>query len=105
MDRFQVENGGSVWVDRDGTWETATLVEVQTKTVTKFEKVQGEGFKRVDSEVKSAVLRSDKKEMYDGPLSNPDNVSLPAVVIWLVFGAIFFTFRMGFISTWFLACH
>lgn len=98
VDRFQAKNGGEVWAERDGVWEEATLVEIQTKTVTKFEKVEGQGFKRVDSEVKSAVLRSEKKDTDNGPLSNPDNVSLPAVVIWLVFGAIFFTFRMGFIS-------
>ncbi len=32
------------------------------------------------------------------PLSNPENVSLPIVVAWLVFGACFFTLRMLFVN-------
>ncbi|MCB9678519.1 MAG: alanine:cation symporter family protein [Alphaproteobacteria bacterium] len=32
------------------------------------------------------------------PLANPENVNLPIVVAWLVFGAVFFTLRMLFIN-------
>jgi AGCS family alanine or glycine:cation symporter len=32
------------------------------------------------------------------PLKNPENAQLPAVVAWLVAGALFFTFRMQFIA-------
>ena len=102
MDKFPIEAGASVWVEKKGeeksTWVEATFVALQSQTLTRFEKVKGEGFQRNDTEETMAVLRSTKAESSDVPLSNPDNVSLPAVVIWLVLGAIYFTFRMGFIS-------
>ncbi|MEZ4319114.1 MAG: alanine/glycine:cation symporter family protein [Myxococcota bacterium] len=37
-------------------------------------------------------------EWSDAPLPNPENVALPVVVAWLVFGAVFFTLRMMFIN-------
>ena len=104
MERFPIEDGSSVWVEQkndDGasTFKEATFVEVQTQTETRFKKVKGEGFKRIDSESTMAVLRSAKaSEEKTQEIANPDNVSLPAVVIWLVLGALYFTFRMGFIS-------
>jgi AGCS family alanine or glycine:cation symporter len=33
-----------------------------------------------------------------GPLPNPDDIQIPVVVAWLVFGALFFTLRMQFIN-------
>ncbi len=33
-----------------------------------------------------------------GPLPNPDGLSIPLVVAWLVLGAVYFTLRMGFIN-------
>ncbi len=32
------------------------------------------------------------------PLANPKNISIPVVVAWLVFGAVFFTLRMQFVN-------
>ncbi len=43
------------------------------------------------------VLRGDTRAE-DVALANPDNLGLPAVVVWLVLGAVFFTLRMGFIN-------
>ena len=102
-EKFPIEEGATVWVeskDDSGTsgYSEATFVQFETKNVTRFEKVKGEGFQRNDSESTVAVLRSTDAKTSTDPLSNPDNISLPAVVIWLVLGAVFFTFRMGFIS-------
>ena len=103
MDRFPIEGGSSVWVETKkdsgvSEWSKATFVELKTATNTRFEKVEGEGFQRKDSKSTEAVLRGTEETRLDEALPNPDNVSLPAVVIWLVLGAVYFTFRMGFIS-------
>jgi AGCS family alanine or glycine:cation symporter len=103
MDRFLIEGGSSVWVETKkdsgvSEWSKATFVELKTATNTRFEKVEGEGFQRKDSKSTEAVLRGTEETRLDEALPNPDNVSLPAVVIWLVLGAVYFTFRMGFIS-------
>ena len=37
-------------------------------------------------------------ELVAGDLDNPNMVTLPLVVVWLILGAIFFTFRMSFIN-------
>jgi AGCS family alanine or glycine:cation symporter len=34
------------------------------------------------------------------PLANTDQAVMPFVVLWLVMGSIFFTFRMGFVNLW-----
>ena len=48
IDKFPIEAGASVWVEKKGegasTFEEATFVELQNKTLTRFEKVKGEGF-------------------------------------------------------------
>ncbi len=103
LDRFPIETGSSVWVERTtdtqtAEWQQATFVERTTKKKTKFTKVKGEGHQRIDTEVAEAVLRGVDATTQDSVLNNPNNISLPAVVIWLVLGALYFTFRMGFIS-------
>ncbi len=102
LEKFTIENGTSVWVEQDkegsSEWQEATFVSLQTSTTTRFNKVKGDGYQRVDSEDTVAVLRGTESSAQETPLNNPDNVSLPAVVIWLVLGALYFTFRMGFIS-------
>ena len=52
----------------------------------------------VDTNTGTVETRSLKKEEYTKNLPNPRNISLPAVVVWLVLGAVFFTFRMAFIN-------
>ena len=37
-------------------------------------------------------------ELVEGDLDNPNKVTLPLVVVWLILGAIFFTLRMSFIN-------
>lgn len=45
-----------------------------------------------------ASLRTLTPEFDPGQLPNPGNISLPLVVLWLVLGAVFFTFRFGFVN-------
>ena len=52
----------------------------------------------VDINTGNVEVRSLQKEEYKSNLPNPKNISLPAVVVWLVLGAVFFTFRMAFIN-------
>ena len=104
--KFPIEAGTSVWVeskkeDQDATesqWVEATYLEMKDSTKTRFEKVDGEGYQRTDTDSEEAVLRAATTTESLKQLNNPNNVSLPAVVIWLVLGAIYFTLRMGFIS-------
>jgi alanine or glycine:cation symporter, AGCS family len=109
LDKFPIETGTTVWVeskqdvqgnqkDQGVEWVEATYLELKSSTTTRFEKVKGEGYQRTDTDSKQAVLRAEAKTTQSESLKNPDNVSLPAVVIWLVLGAIYFTLRMGFIS-------
>mgnify|MGYP001422414333 CR=1 FL=1 len=52
----------------------------------------------IDTDTGRVETRSLKKEEYTKSLPNPKDISLPAVVVWLVLGAVFFTFRMVFIN-------
>lgn len=57
----------------------------------------------VEYEVASAVgtrlgLRSLTDEIDEAPLANPKNISLPLILVWLILGAVFFTFRFSFIN-------
>lgn len=52
----------------------------------------------VDTKTGNVDVRSLKEESYKTNLPNPKDISLPAVVVWLVLGAVFFTFRMAFIN-------
>ena len=52
----------------------------------------------IDSNSGNVEVRSLTKEKYSKTLPNPQDISLPAVVVWLVLGAVFFTFRMAFIN-------
>ena len=104
--KFPIETGASVWVESkqvdqnaaESQWVEATYLEMKSSTTTRFEKVEGEGYQRTDADSEQAVLRSATTTTQSEPLNNPGNISLPAVVIWLVLGAIYFTLRMGFIS-------
>jgi Na+/alanine symporter len=53
---------------------------------------------KIDSKTGNVDVRSLTKEKYKKTLPNPKDISLPAVVVWLVLGAVFFTFRMAFIN-------
>jgi AGCS family alanine or glycine:cation symporter len=55
--------------------------------------------RQIDSlgEAGAMVLRGETR-LEKTQLANPENMSLPAVVVWLVMGAVFFTLRMGFIN-------
>ncbi|MEC7986005.1 MAG: alanine/glycine:cation symporter family protein [Myxococcota bacterium] len=52
--------------------------------------------KKIDGE--KITAQGLEKYFRDKELPNPNNIVLPAVVVWLVLGAIFFTFRMMFIN-------
>jgi AGCS family alanine or glycine:cation symporter len=43
-------------------------------------------------------LRAMAERVDNTPLANPDNINIPLVVAWLVFGAVFFTLRMQFVN-------
>lgn len=58
----------------------------------------GEVYDVAAAEGNRLSLRSIEDEVETTALSNPHDISLPLVVIWLVLGAIFFTFRFGFIN-------
>ena len=97
-ERYSPSENSTVWVEKEGAWNKATFVESKDKITTSFNKKDGEGFSRSDTTSNISIVRGVDTVVHEGVLPNPDNISLPAVVIWLVFGAIFFTFRMGFIS-------
>ncbi len=46
------------------------------------------------------VMYNDAGEAQLNPNGTPRTQSIPVVVVWLVFGGIFFTFRMKFINIW-----
>ncbi len=43
-------------------------------------------------------IRNDQGEIVLNPNGTPQRLEIPFIVIWLVFGAVFFTLRMGFIN-------
>ena len=43
-------------------------------------------------------LLSKAEVVRPGPMKNPADIQLPVVVVWLIFGAVFFTLRMQFIN-------
>ncbi|MFK7927899.1 MAG: alanine:cation symporter family protein [Myxococcota bacterium] len=43
-------------------------------------------------------LRTLADEFDETPLANPKDIGLPMILVWLVVGAVFFTFRYGFIN-------
>ncbi len=45
-------------------------------------------------------LLSPEERVDPTALPNPDDLSIPAVVAWLILGALFFTLRMGFVQLW-----
>ena len=53
---------------------------------------------RQDQEERLAIIDSVKEEKSASIYANPKNISLPIVVIWLILGAIYFTFKMNFIN-------
>lgn len=97
--QFSVEAGATVWVTTadQSPWKPATFVRTTKTMKTSFTETEA-GFVKNTVEIEQAVLRGVDTQESENPLNNPRNVSLPAVVVWLVLGALYFTVRMGFIS-------
>ena len=61
-------------------------------------KLEGEPFEVASVSGSRLGLRSTKDLAEKAALPNPNAISIPIILIWLVAGAVFFTFRYGFIN-------
>jgi alanine or glycine:cation symporter, AGCS family len=98
-DRFALKEGSTVsFINEESKMTiTGTVVSLELEKITRFEKQDGMVV-RNDKENNIVVINSNDVTNSKETLQNPKNVSLPVVVVWLVIGALFFTFRMAFIS-------
>ena len=69
--------GNAIQLTKDGNRHVAIIDRIESGRVTAVD---------VETEMSTAAL------------PNPNAISLPIVVVWLVLGAVFFTFRMAFIN-------
>ena len=78
--------------------EKGKIIRLEEKIQTRF--LKSEQGKTVRHQIRKQIAIIEGLEVIKSnqPLPNPRNMSLPFVVIWLIFGAIYFTFRMGFIN-------
>lgn len=60
--------------------------------------LDGQTFEVASAEGSRLGLRAGSDIVDDSAIANPKNIGLPIVLIWLVAGAVFFTFRYGFIN-------
>jgi alanine or glycine:cation symporter, AGCS family len=106
----------------EGVWHQVTVVDATGAEVTKKFKIPSESvaemlngaFKPIVDAAASVIFWDPFAAigLYDNtiytsdnqPMLNPNGTyatkSIPFIVIWLVFGALFFTVRMGFINFW-----
>ena len=98
LEKTEVKEGDLVAFKIDGAWNQGKVFSIKEKETTKFVKTDDGKTSRQDQKQMVAIIDGLEEETSTEILANPDNRSLPIVVIWLVLGAIYFTISMNFIN-------
>ena len=98
LKKEEAKTGDVIAYKKDEKWVQGKIFSIEEKEVTKFVKTEDGGVFRKTKKRMVATVDGLEEEKSDAILANPKNISLPVVVIWLVLGAIYFTFRMNFIN-------
>ena len=98
LEKEAAKVGDLVAFQKGDAWVQGKIFSIKEKVITQFVKTEDGSISRQDQKKVIATIDGIDEETSDAVLPNPDNISLPIVVIWLVLGAVYFTFRMNFIN-------
>lgn len=92
----EVKDGATTTIATDVP--LARLASLATPAVDGAVQVEGKLAKVLAVEGETLQLASLEPRYSEEPVANPQQRKIPFIVLWLVLGALYFTFRMGFIN-------